>query len=84
MVQCLIFAGHAKVSVANCNRCHFSTHPKTETTFAKYLQYWQQHNSAQGQSARCQSAQECDIPASDFATLNGDCLLYLKDWHFTQ
>lgn len=37
--------GHAKVSIADCNKCHFSTHPKTEMTLAEYLQYWQAHDA---------------------------------------
>jgi hypothetical protein len=36
--------GHAMVSVADCAKCQFSAHPKTEMTLAAYLQYWEAHD----------------------------------------
>ena len=63
--------GCARVSVADCTRCEFSTHPKTEMLLKEYLLYWQSHALA------------CDQNA-DMTPLAEQQKLYLKDWHFVK
>ena len=41
---CYFMKGDAKVSVADCTRCYFSTHPKTEMTVMEFLKYWKSHD----------------------------------------
>lgn len=43
-ITLLLIAGHAKVSVADCTKCQFSTHPKTVMTLGEFVQYWQSHD----------------------------------------
>ena len=37
----MLIVGHAKVSVADCTKCHFSTHPKIEMTLREFVEYWE-------------------------------------------
>lgn len=56
------FSGHAKVPVADCTGCYFSTHPKTEMTFTEYLQYWQsfEYALASQNQSRSHNLSQCN------------------------
>lgn len=69
-------AGPARVPVADCTQCRFSSHPKTEMLLCEYMDYWQSHDHA-NQSSHPNSS-PCDQLSSNGRAKK---LLYLKDWH---
>lgn len=72
-----LFAGHAKVPVADCTQCHYSTHPKTEMLLSEYIRYWKSHdNGSHPNPSACD--QSCN---DDYLRGEANTLLYLKDWH---